>query len=170
MVNERISRRSFLALTASFAGAVTVAACAAPAAAPSGQAAGGDAAPAAATADLRLTFWGDLADMPTWNWGLEEFKKEHGDINIQWENTPWGGIGPELQTEGGRWHHADVVGMVSMYSQQYIRQGTLLPLDQYVEREPDVNIEDFGPRSCRPINGKARPLPFYDLLHHGTDV
>ncbi|MEZ4737096.1 MAG: twin-arginine translocation signal domain-containing protein [Caldilineaceae bacterium] len=66
--NERMSRRNFLAWTAGLTGVTVLAACAAPAAAPGGEQAAGDA-PAAAAADLRLTFWGDLADMPTWNWG-----------------------------------------------------------------------------------------------------
>ena len=164
MVNERISRRSFLALTAGLAGATALAACAAPAAAPAGQPAAGGAAPAAAPADLRLTFWGDLADMPTWNWGLEEFKKEHGDINIQWENTPWAEYWTKLQTEMAGGVTPDVVGMVSMYSQQYIRQGTLLPLNQFIEREPDVNADDFWPAIMPAYQWEGETFAFpYDL-------
>lgn len=164
MINKRISRRSFLALTAGLTGAAALAACAVPTAPGGEQAAAGSAAPAAEVADLRLTFWGDLADMPTWNWGLEEFKKEHGDVNIQWENTPWGEYWTKLQTEVAGGVTPDVVGMVSMYSQQYIRQGTLLPLNQFIEREPDVNVDDFWPAIMPAYRHQGETFAFpYDL-------
>jgi multiple sugar transport system substrate-binding protein len=162
MVNHTLSRRQFLRTTANLAGVAALAACAAPAAAPQSGAAG--SAPAAAKVELRLTFWGDLADMPTWNWGLEEFKKQQPDIGVKWENTPWGEYWTKLQTEVAGGVVPDIVGMVSMYSQQYIRQGTLLPLNQFIEREPDVNVDDFWPAIMPAYRWSGDTFAFpYDL-------
>lgn len=147
MNSAQLSRRRFLALTSGMAMMTALAACAPTTAPQAGQPAAGEqaAAPAAEQVDLRLTFWGDLADMPTWNWGMDQFREAHPTINVQWENTPWTEYWTKLQTEVAGGTTPDVVGMVSMYSQQYIRQGTLLPLNQYIEREPDVEVEDFWP-------------------------
>ncbi len=160
---NRISRRRFLAISGSLFGVAVAAACA-PAAAPQAQQVAGDSAPAAESVELRLTFWGDLADMPTWNWGLDQFKEQKPEIGIKWENTPWTEYWTKLQTEVASGTTPDVVGMVSMYSQQYIRQGTLLPLNQYIEREPEVNVEDFWPRIMDAYRWEGDTYAFpYDL-------
>ena len=80
-----LSRRRFLALGAGATAVGLLAACAAPA-----PAASEESAAMPETVELRLTFWGDLADMPTWNWGLEQWHDTSPHIQIQWENTPWG--------------------------------------------------------------------------------
>lgn len=160
MLKAPMSRRKFLVLAGGFAGTTALAACAAPAA----STAGVGAAPAKQAVELRLTFWGDLADMPTWNWGLNEFKKQHGDIGIKWENTPWTEYWTKLQTEVAGGTTPDVVGMVSMYSQQYIRQGTLLGLKSFIEREPDVKVDDFWPTIMPAYRWKDETYAFpYDL-------
>lgn len=163
MSNQTLSRRQFLVLGAGVAGAVVLSACS-PAAAPAGSAAGGAAAPAAEQVLLRLTFWGDLADMPTWNWGLDQFKEAHPEIGIRWENTPWGEYWTKLQTEVAGGSIPDVVGMVSMYSQQYIRQGTLLGLNDFIDREPDVDVDDFWPVIMPAYRWEGETFAFpYDL-------
>lgn len=169
MYNERLSRRRFLTLGAGMTGLVVLAACA-PAAAPQQPAteasttSGEAAAPAGETVELRLTFWGDLADMPTWSWGLDQFSQEHPEITINWENTPWGEYWTKLQTEVAGGTTPDVVGMVSMYSQQYIQQGTLLPLDEYIAREPDVDVDDFWPLIMNAYSWEGKKYAFpYDL-------
>jgi multiple sugar transport system substrate-binding protein len=166
MQDGHLSRRTFLRLGAGVAGLTVMAACA-PAAAPGQPAASSSdsaAAPAQEAVELRLTFWGDLADMPTWNWGLEQFEEQNPTITIQWENTPWAEYWTKLQTEVAGGTTPDVVGMVSMYSQQYIRQGTLLPLNQYIEREPDVEVDDFWPLIMQAYTWEGERYCFpYDL-------
>jgi multiple sugar transport system substrate-binding protein len=127
------------------AGLAALAACTAPPAA-TPAATGGEAesaAPAQDVVELRLTFWGDLADMPTWNAGLDQFHEENPGIHVRWENTPWTEYWTKLQTEAAAGTIPDVVGMVSMYAPQYIRQGVLKPLNTFIDREPDVNVDDF---------------------------
>jgi multiple sugar transport system substrate-binding protein len=163
MSNQTLSRRQFLVLGAGVTGAALLSACTPPAA-PAGSTAGGAAAPAAEQVLLRLTFWGDLADMPTWNWGLDQFKVAHPEIGIRWENTPWGEYWTKLQTEVAGGSIPDVVGMVSMYSQQYIRQGTLLGLNDFIEREPDVDVDDFWPVIMPAYRWEGETFAFpYDL-------
>lgn len=140
-----ITRRKFLSLGAGMAGLAALAACTAPASAPAATSDAGSVAPAREAVELRLTFWGDLEDMPTWSWGLEQFHEAHPETNVRWENTPWAQYWTKLQTEVAAGTTPDVVGMVSMYSQQYIRQETLLPLNGFIEREPDVDVDDFWP-------------------------
>lgn len=170
---RRMSRRELLRFGSSAAAALALAACAAPAptaapAAPAAPAAEATkpaaAAPAQGPVELRLTFWGDLADMPTWKWGIDQWTKANPNIKIKWENTPWDQYWTKLQTEVAGGTTPDVVGMVSMYSQQYIRQGTLLPLDDYIAKEPDVKMDDFWPLIMKAYTwqNKRYCLP-YDL-------
>lgn len=166
MYDERFSRRRFLTLGAGVTGLVVLAACAPAVSQPATEAStGGEAAaPAGETVELRLTFWGDLADMPTWSWGLDQFAQAYPNTEIQWENTPWGEYWTKLQTEVAGGTTPDIVGMVSMYSQQYIRQGTLLPLDEYIAREPDVNVDDFWPLIMQAYTWEGKKYCFpYDL-------
>jgi multiple sugar transport system substrate-binding protein len=163
---RRLSRRQLLKAGATTAATLALAACA-PTAAPAPAAEGEkkeEAKPAAKEVELRLTFWGDLADMPTWKWGIGEFAKVHPEIKVKWENTPWGEYWTKLQTEVAGGTTPDVVGMVSMYSQQYIRQGTLLSLNPFIEREPDVKVDDFWPAIMGAYTWKNETFAFpYDL-------
>ncbi len=153
------SRRNFLKLSAGLSAAAVLAACAAPA--PTGGE--GDAA-MPETVELRLTFWGDLADMPTWNWGIEQWKDERPDIQIKWENTPWGEYWTKLQTEAVADNLPDIVGMVSMFSQQYIRQGSLLSFQSYIDAEPEVDVADFWPANMLAYTWQDEIYAFpYDL-------
>jgi len=187
VTTQGVSRRAFLKAVAASAGAVVLAACqpqaAAPTQPPAQESTSATAVPAATAApeatavpaataqpaeqkavELRLTFWGDLADMPTWKWGLDQWSQKEPNIKIKWENTEWGTYWTKLQTEVAGGTTPDVVGMVSMYSQQYIRQGTLLPLDDYITKEPDVNIGDFWPAIMTAYRWKGQTFCFpYDL-------
>ena len=167
---RRLSRRELLRLGSSAAAVMALAACSptAPAAAPATEGETNQApaeAPAAKDAvALRLTFWGDLDDMPTWKAGLNQWDQKQSGIKINWENTPWDQYWTKLQTEVAGGTTPDVVGMVSMYSQQYCRQGTLLALDDFIAKEPDVQMDDFWPAIMNAYKwqNKTYALP-YDL-------
>jgi multiple sugar transport system substrate-binding protein len=114
--------------------------------------------------ELRLTFWGDIEDMPTWQWGLEQWEEKAPNVKIMWENTPWGEYWTKLQTEMAGGTSPDVVGMVSMYSMWYIRNDTLLPMDPFIENSPDIDMDDFWPAvmAAYTDEGQTYALP-YDL-------
>jgi multiple sugar transport system substrate-binding protein len=165
--DRRISRRELLRLGVAAATAVVVVSCA-PAAQPATVSKNTEAPQAAAPTkeaiELRLSFWADLGDTPTWAWGIDQWKAKEPSITIKWENTPWADYWTKLQTEVAGGTSPDVVGMVSMYSQQYIRQGTLLSIDPYISSQPDVNMDDFWPAIMKAYKweGKTYALP-YDL-------
>jgi len=121
-------------------------------------------APAQEAVELRLTFWGDLADMPTWNAGIDKWHQANPKTKIKWENSPWSEYWTKLQTEMAGGTSPDVVGMVSMYSQQYIRQGSLYALDDLIAKTPDIAMDDFWPAIMKAYSwkGKTYALP-YDL-------
>ncbi len=102
--------------------------------------------------------------MPTWNDGIKQWTNANPETKIQWENTPWKEYWTKLQTEMAGGTSPDVVGMVSMYSQQYIRQGSLLAMDTYISAQPDTNMDDFWPliMNAYKWEGKTFALP-YDL-------
>jgi multiple sugar transport system substrate-binding protein len=166
-----VSRRDFLKLGGTAAAALALAACSTPAtptAAPQASS-GGEATPqpqaaSKETVELRLTFWGDLADMPTWKEGLNQWTQQTPTTKIKWENTPWGDYWTKLQTEMAGGTSPDVVGMVSMYSQQYIRQGSLFAMDDSISASPDIKMDDFWPNIMKAYSwkGKTYCLP-YDL-------
>ena len=159
-LDARLSRRRFLVLGAGLSAIGAMAACTPQApAAPSDE-----GEPMVETVELRLTFWGDLADMPTWNWGLEQWHDTSPHIQIKWENTPWGEYWTKLQTEAVAGTVPDIVGMVSMFSQQYIRQGTLLSFQPYIDAEPEVNVKDFWPANMLAYTWQDEIYAFpYDL-------
>jgi len=162
-----VSRRDFLKLGGTTAAALALAACSTPAtptAAPQAAATPQPQAAAKETVELRLTFWGDLADMPTWKAGIDKWTQTTPTTKIKWENTPWGDYWTKLQTEMAGGTSPDVVGMVSMYSQQYIRQGSLFAMDDSISASPDINMADFWPNIMKAYEwkGKTYCLP-YDL-------
>lgn len=161
MRNKQLSRRQFLTLAAGLAGTTLLAGCTAP----TSQGTLSDGSTNTEPIELRLTFWADLADTTTWNWGLEQFAEEEPEIGIKWENTPWGDYWTKLQTEMAGGTSPDIVGMVSMFSQQYIRQGTLLGLNDFIEREADeVDVEDFWPGIMPAYRYEGNTYAFpYDL-------
>ncbi len=158
---KKPTRRDFLKLVGAASGSSILAACApAPSAAPASPAAA--AAPSGEQVELRLTFWGNLEEMPAWNDGINQFSEKHPDIKVSWENTPWGQFWTKLQTQMAGGMAPDVTGMVTMYSQQYIRQGSLMPLDDWFTREPDVQVDDFWPAMMKAYQwkGKNYALPY----------
>jgi multiple sugar transport system substrate-binding protein len=165
-----VSRRRFLKAGVFAATATSLAACGAPATTTTSTSqttapAEGAAAPSGGQTSLRLTFWGDLADLPTWNAGLDQFKEVQPTIAIQWENTPWTEYWTKLQTEMAAGTPPDVTGMVSMYAQQYIRQDSLLALDEYIARDSEeVDVDDFWAPIMEAYrwDGKTYAFP-YDL-------
>ena len=76
-VSSSLSRRTFLKAGAFAVGGAVLAACAAPAAGPAGQA--GASQPAAATKTLRLAAWGDVQDADVYNAILKVWNEKQKD-------------------------------------------------------------------------------------------
>lgn len=170
---QRMSRRQLLKMGAAFVATGMLAGCTGVVAPqPAAQEAPANSEePAAAEAPvlepvtLRLTFWADIADTPTWQWGLEQYGEEQPDIKISWENTPWTEYWTKLQTQMAAGTPPDIPGMVSMYAQQYIRQGSLLSFAPFIDRDADeLNVDDFWPAIMPAYQWEGETYAFpYDL-------
>jgi len=113
---------------------------------------------------LRLSFWFHAEDLPYWQKGIDRFKASHPEVDIQIESTPFGDYWQKLQTQVAAGTVPDIIGMVSMYAPQYIKQGVLMNLSPYIKQE-NFDIKDFWPqimRSYKDKKGNIYAFP-YDL-------
>jgi len=86
-------------------------------------------------ADLRMFFWFDVTDLGDWQKTIDDFKAEHPEINVVIEGASWTEYWTKLQTQATSGSVADVFGMVSMYSQDYINNGVTLGLGDLMAAE-----------------------------------
>ena len=113
---------------------------------------------------LEFTFWATLEDLGTWQQGLDDAKVALPHVSIDWQNVPWGEYWTKLQTRAAAGTVPDVAGMVTLFSQQYIRQDSLIPLDDFAKRDNN-DLEDFWPVNLagyKDVAGRTYGLP-YDL-------
>jgi multiple sugar transport system substrate-binding protein len=125
--------------------------------------------------ELRVAFWGTIEDTPTWQRGLDVLKGMHPHISYRWEDASWGDYWTKLNTMLAGGAPPDIIGMVTMYSQQYIRQGVLMPLTALSERDKNDN-GDFWPANLIGYNdeaGETYGLP-YDVsticVYYNMDI
>jgi len=85
--------------------------------------------------DLRLFFWFDVTDLGDWQKTIDEFKTAHPEINVIIEGASWEQYWTKLQTQATSGSVADVFGMVSMYSQDYINNGVTLGLGDLMKAD-----------------------------------
>jgi ABC-type glycerol-3-phosphate transport system substrate-binding protein len=113
--------------------------------------------------DLRLSFWFGAADMPAWQQGIDEYVQAHPNVRIIPESTPWSDYWTKLKSQVAADAQADLVGMVSMQSNYFIRNRALLDLAPYIKKE-NFDIGDFWPAimSAYELNDGIYCLP-YDL-------
>ena len=84
---------------------------------------------------LRMSFWADESDLAMWNKGIEAFEADHPNVTITLESTAWGEYWTKLNTQVATGSQADIIGMVSMYSQQYIKDGALLDFSELAKKD-----------------------------------
>jgi multiple sugar transport system substrate-binding protein len=113
--------------------------------------------------NLRLSFWFGSADMPAWQKGMDEYMAAHPNVTIIAESTPWAEYWTKLNSQIAADAQADIIGMVSMYSNFFIRNNALLDFSPYIEKEK-FDMSDFWPgmMEAYTVNGGIYCLP-YDL-------
>ena len=90
------------------------------------------------TVELRCQFWFDSADMAGWQAIIDKFETENPGIKVVLESTTFGDYWTKLNTQTTSNSVADVFGMVSMYSQDYMASGVAMPLKQFAEQDEGI--------------------------------
>jgi multiple sugar transport system substrate-binding protein len=99
-------------------------------------------------------------------YALEKVKDEFTaltGINVEMENLAYDQLNARLATSfvSGT-PDADVVTVDQMWNGQYSDSGWIIPLDDYIARDTDINIKDFIPEVLYSLNtwrGKIVTLP-----------
>lgn len=101
-------------------------------------------ASAEATVELRCQFWFDGDDLANWQKIIDEFEAANPGIRVTLESTTWDDYWTKLQTQATSGTVADVFGMVSMYSQDYMASGIAMPMKQFAEGDEDfIGMENY---------------------------
>jgi multiple sugar transport system substrate-binding protein len=117
-------------------------------------------APKDEKATLRLSFWFGAADLPFWKKGVDDYMAAHPNVNIILESTPWAEYWTKLRSQMAANAQADIMGMVSMQSDYFIRNKALLDLAPYIKRD-NYDLNDFWPAimAAYSIDGGIYCLP-----------
>ena len=165
--SAKISRRSFLLLSAQGAGLAALAACAAPAApaqpaapqpaqppagAPKPEAAP-TTAPAAAPATVDFLAWGDNADIPAWEALVNRYKEiaPNVTVNVTPVAEPNANFYPKLQTTIAGGTPPGVSSFQGWEWQIYADQDVLAPIDEFVNANP--YFKEVYPEGVASIEG-----------------
>ena len=142
---SRLSRRHFLQLSGLALSGAAIAACApvtqAPAAGSSGSSA---AAPAGETVTLRLQNWFTEQDMPTWQIGLDKVKELYPNINTQLEYNDYGETAVRILALAAAGDLPDLIMASNEHTPILACSELLMDLNPFIEKEPDVNPDDFA--------------------------
>src|SRR5919201_1305387 len=71
------------------------------------------------------------------------FMKRHPNIKIRAENTPWPSYLTKYLTQAAGGSLPDLIYLHYSWIQNFIKLGTVIPLDPYIAKQPDFNIRDF---------------------------
>jgi multiple sugar transport system substrate-binding protein len=105
----------------------------------------------------------------------ELFMERHPNIVIKAENTPWGDFRQKYLAQAAGGALPDVFYIHFSWAQDLIKSGTLIPLDDYIAKQPDFNIDDFTPPSLISYkrDGKLWVIPYDEgpgILYYNKDI
>ncbi len=108
---------------------------------------------------LSYAFW-DQAQAPAMEQIISEFEKDHPNITIKTQVTPWDDYWTKLQTSATGGSAPDVFWMTLAYFKLYAAGGVLMPLDEKVAQE-DVDMSKFVPAmvDAYTYDGKLYGMP-----------
>jgi multiple sugar transport system substrate-binding protein len=99
--------------------------------------------------------------MPFWQKGIDEYTAAHSNVTVTVESTPWGEYWTKLNSQIAADAQADIIGMVSMNSDFFIRNGALLNMSPYITAQ-NFDISDFWPgmMEAYTVDGGVYCLPY----------
>ena len=105
------------------------------------------------------------------------FMKRHPNIKIKAENTPWGSFLTKYLTQAAGGSLPDLIYLHYSWVQNFIKLGTIIPLDPYIAKQPDFNIRDFTKPSLVAYkslkNGQFYAIPYDEgpqVLYYNKDI
>lgn len=100
-----------------------------------------------------LALWQQIADRA---------EQRVDGLQIDVEGTPFNDYWTKLQTQLASGGSADLVQMQSLRFPAYASRDVLMPLNQFIEADPDFDVEDFYPtiRTAFEHDGELQILPF----------
>lgn len=87
--------------------------------------------------ELTLHFWFDGTDLEDWQAIVDEFEEANPGVTVTLQSTPWSDYWTKLQTQMTSNSIADVYGMVSMFSADYIKNGAAYNLSELAAEDAD---------------------------------
>lgn len=138
MSNHRLSRRTFLHLSAVMVGSGVLAACA-PASAPSAGA--GETAKQEATTTIRLMAWGNPTEVEARKKTIEMFEAQRPDLKVNFIHTPEGYMDKLLTMLAGG-DYPDVIFLGNGDIPSFVSRDQLEVLDPLIERD-HVDLSDI---------------------------
>src|SRR5918911_2418880 len=103
------------------------------------------------------------------------FMKRHPNIKVKAENTPWGSFLTKYLTQAAGGSLPDLLYSHFSWIQNFIKLGTVIPLDPYIAKTPDFSLGDFTKPSLYAYrkNGQLYAIP-YDIgpiiLYYNKDI
>ena len=141
----RYSRRDFLRLTGMVASTITLVACAPAPAAPAPQPAAGEgAAPAGEVVTLRFQNWFNESDMQSWQIGLDKFKEQQPNVELKLEFADWGDTITSVMAGAAAGNLPDIIMASDSHVPPLASELLLMDLNPFIEKDPDVNVDDFA--------------------------
>lgn len=128
--------------------------------------AGGTAEGATGPESIRFAVAMDPARLAYYEDSVEIFNAQDNGYTVVLENTPWSEYWQKLQTLTAGGTMPDVWNYVPGFGQEWLENGHLLPIDDYVE-ESGMDLSDFaqGMLDFMRYEGKLHGLP-YDVSGH----
>ena len=161
---RKVSRRDFLRLSAVTVAGASAVACV-PAAPATEMTDAGEAAPSAEV--VELVYWYDNTyPEATMNQAGVEFHEENPNITIEMVPLPYGeAIQKVYVALAGGEAPFDLTFSHPMQRATYAVRGVLIPLDDYIEADPRVNLDSFYPGLVENLSWQGKVYAIADGAH-----
>jgi multiple sugar transport system substrate-binding protein len=161
MQMQHLSRRKFLQLSTTVAGAVALSACVAPAGAPAGEAAG-EAAPAGEGIALSFGLTWEAAFQPHQDEFNQQWLETHPDITISITNNTWGDHNQIVPTWAAANTLPDIIYVHGRYAFPWNHEGVMVSIQDYVDTDTAFNVQGIWEEALRlyQYQGNQYEIPY----------
>lgn len=140
---QRLSRRHFLRNSTLAVGGTLLVSCTA-AVEPSPTESEGASAPSTAQTTLRLQNWFSEGDLGAWQIGLDMVEETHPEIDLQLEFNPYEETAVRIMAEAAAGNLPDLIMASNEHTPVLSCSQLLMDLNPFIERDPEVDPDDFA--------------------------